>query len=64
MNQEPLLSYELWQEADGFSFFVEDNESARRLLVPNATLIWSCTASSWEEAQARKEQFLGWNRMG
>ena len=52
--------YELWQESSGYSFFPESSESARRLLEPGATLIWSVEAESWDEAQTKKHEFLGW----
>jgi len=57
-----LKKYELWEEEDGrnHSFFPEDNESARNLLSKDAKLIWKVEATSWEEAQTRKHEYLGW----
>jgi hypothetical protein len=60
--QSTPVRYELWaDEASGtLSFFPEDSESSRKFLEPGAKLIWSCTADSWEEAQSKKHQHLGW----
>ena len=60
-----MRRYELWQcgtEETGidYSFFSEDNESARKLLDRNAILIWETYANSWEEACALMNEFLGW----
>ena len=57
-----LIRYELWQEPDGYSFFSAENESARHLLSAEAALAWYCVASSWEEAEAMKAAYLGWDR--
>jgi hypothetical protein len=53
------LRYELWKEGTSYTFFPEDSDSARQLLEPGAVLIWSCEASSWEEAQTLKHEYLG-----
>lgn len=52
--------YELWQEPDGYSFFPESSASARALLGPDASLIWTIVAKDWNEAQTKKHAFLGW----
>ena len=59
MGDTPKKKYELWKEASGYSFFPEENESARRLLEPGAILVWSVDATSWDEAQTKKHEFLG-----
>jgi hypothetical protein len=53
--------YELWKESDGYSFFPEDSDSARNLLRKDAKLVWTVEANSWEEAQSRKHEYLGWD---
>ena len=46
---------ELWfSEENGYSFFPEENESARRLLTPSCKLIWDCEAKSWGDASTKK----------
>jgi hypothetical protein len=60
VSQAAKKRYELWREGNSYSFFPEDSESARRLLEPGAELVWEVEANSWEEAQARKHEFLGW----
>ena len=52
--------YELWKEPDGYSFFPEGNSSARCLLAPDAQLVWTVEATDWNEAQAKRHAFLGW----
>ncbi len=52
--------YELWKEADGYSFFPEGNASARALLASDALLIWTVEAADWDNAQTKKHEFLGW----
>lgn len=60
------MKYELWQTEDeqgnvkSYSLFPEDKESARRLLEPNAKLIWTVEATSYEEACSRRNEFLQW----
>lgn len=58
------MRYELWQDENeySYSFFPEENESARSLLSPAAKLIWECETSSWEEAMSLRNEFLGWER--
>jgi hypothetical protein len=56
------MKYELWSEEDGYSFFPEDNESARRLLGSKAKLIWTVEAATWDEARTKQHEFLGWDR--
>jgi hypothetical protein len=52
--------YELWKSAkEGYSFFPEGNDSARRLLPSDATLVTVIVARSWEEAQTKKHEYLG-----
>ncbi len=60
-----MKRYELWRSrADGLreSFFPADNDSARNSLEPDARLIWTCEASSWNEAQQKRTDFMDWGR--
>lgn len=43
-----------------YSFFEENDETNMKLLPSDAELTWSVIASSWEEAQAKKHEHLGW----
>lgn len=52
--------YELWQLEDGYEFFPESNTSAKDSLSPEAKLIWTVEAVSWDEAQTKKHEYLGW----
>lgn len=58
---DDLKLYELWfSEEDGYSFFETSNEAARRLLTPDAKLIWSVRAANFYDAQSLKHKHLGW----
>lgn len=57
---EPIVRYELWDEGESLSFFPEGDESNLRVLAPGAKLVWSCVATSWNEAQSKKHEYLGW----
>ena len=59
MSTQRVAKYELWKHGDGYSFFPSDNMSARGLLEPDATLVWTVEAHSWDEAQRLKHEFLG-----
>jgi hypothetical protein len=59
MSVRPTTKYELWKRGDSYSFFPCDNVSARKLLEPDATLVWTVEAGSWDEAQRLKHEFLG-----
>jgi hypothetical protein len=54
------MKYELWMAENSYSFFPEDNESARRLLKPAAKHIETIEADTWEDACVQKHIFLGW----
>jgi hypothetical protein len=61
MTKTLAVRYELWEESGGdLGFFPESNLSARALLTAGARLIWSCEAVTWEDAQAKKREYLGW----
>ncbi|WOB06870.1 hypothetical protein [Piscinibacter gummiphilus] len=61
MSQSSTIRYELWkeEESNSYSFFPEGNQSARRLLLASAELVWWCEASSLDEALVKKDLFLG-----
>jgi hypothetical protein len=54
--------YELWSsESEGSdAFFVADDESARESLAPDAQLICVIDAASWNQAQQKRYDFMGW----
>lgn len=60
MSETAATRFELWKLSAGYTFFPEDNEGARKLLEPGATLAWTVEARSWDEARARMHEFLGW----
>lgn len=54
------MRYELWHsESEGCHTFFPSNQRPDDL-EPDARLIWTVEAATWEEAQAAKHQFLGW----
>ncbi len=54
--------YELWSSASEGSdtFFNADNDSIRNILAADAKLICIIEASSWNEAQQKRYDFMGW----
>ena len=60
MDKKQLTRFELWKVGAGHTFFPEDNLAARDLLEPDAKLVWSVEARSWDEARTRMHEFLGW----
>lgn len=54
--------YELWSSATEGSdtFFNVDNNSARNSLAADAKLVCIIEASSWNEAQQKRYDFMGW----
>jgi hypothetical protein len=63
MNTSPTR-WELWkhESAEGieYSFFPEDNASARSLLTPGSILIGEVLAATEVEAHTWRNEFLGW----
>lgn len=57
-----VIMYELWfsQSENSYAFFEKGSTNNYNLLEKDAKLIWSVEASSWEEAQSKKHEFLGW----
>ncbi len=55
-----MQTYELWQHGPDYSFFPQNNADARGQLPADAVMIWSTEAASWNEACAKKNEFLGW----
>ena len=56
------MKYELWRSAreNSDSFFAADNQGAREMLPPDARLIRVIGAASWNEAQQKRYDFMGW----
>ena len=58
------LKHELWKEADGngFTFCLAGSmgDGARKLLEPEAKLIWTVEASSYFEAMTAYYEFMNW----
>jgi hypothetical protein len=61
LSENSTTRFELWKMESGHAFFAVNNESARRLLQPDARLVWSVEAASWHEARARMHEYLGWD---
>lgn len=59
-----MTVYELWFEDESntqtYSFFPQNNDSARELLSPVARLIWRTEAESIDAACSARNEFLGW----
>lgn len=57
-----MTKYELWysREDGSLSFFEKADEISRKLLSRDAELIWEVEAQSWDEAQVKKHEFMGW----
>lgn len=56
-----LTQYELWHsEEENSHTFCEAGRSGEYLLPPDARCIWRVEVASWEEAQSRKHDYLGW----
>jgi hypothetical protein len=56
------MKFELWQNADKSSVTLipAGSEQHRRLIEPDATLIWTVEADSFEAALAAQHEYLGW----
>ena len=54
--------YELWSSVSEGSdtFFPADNDSARDTLAPDAKLVCIIEATSWNKAQQKRYDFMGW----
>lgn len=54
--------YELWSSASEGSdtFFPTENDSARNSLAPDAKLACVIEATSWNEAQQKRYDLMGW----
>lgn len=57
-----MQKYELWhsEQEGSLAFFEASDERGRDLIPDDAQLILVVEAESWEEAQAKKHDFLGW----
>ncbi len=55
------MKWELWhRDGDGYSFFEEKNQEARKMVPKDAKLITAFEASSWEDAHRQRNKYLGW----
>ena len=56
------MKYILYQSENesSYTFLLEGDEQNAATLAADARLIWSVEATSWEEAQKLKHEFLGW----
>ncbi len=55
------MKYELWHSEQENSYtFCEAGRGGECLLPSDARCIWTVEAASWEEAQAQKHSYLGW----
>lgn len=53
--------YELWEDEDGsLEFFASDNDAVRQGLSEVAKCIWEVEADSYNEAMAKRNEYLGW----
>lgn len=61
-NQVENKKYELWSSAteDSYTFFPTDNDSIKATLAPDAKLVCVIEATSWNEAQQKQYDFMGW----
>lgn len=61
-NEMENEKYELWSSASegSDSFFLVDKDSARDGLAPDAKLVCVIEATSWNEAQQKRYDFMGW----
>jgi hypothetical protein len=59
-----IMKHELWIEDDDdeqtFCLSGEHGASARKLLSPNAKVVWTCEASSNFEAMCKYYEYMGW----
>lgn len=55
-------TYELWHSStsNSHTFFESGHPDRSVVLEPDAVLIWTVTADSYDEAQAKKNEYLGW----
>jgi len=61
-NKTKSKKYELWSSATEGSdtFFPVDNYSVKAGLAPDAKLVCVIEATSWNEAQQKRYDFMGW----
>ncbi len=63
-NETENNKYELWSSATESSetFFPADNNSVKAILAPDAKLICVIEATSWNEAQQKRYDLMGWGK--
>jgi len=54
--------YELWSSVSesSYTFFPTDNDRAKDSLAPDAKLVCVIEAASWNEAQQKQYDLMGW----
>lgn len=64
MNEIENNKYELWSSATEGSqtFCPVDNKSVKAILAPDAKLICVIEATSWNEAQQKYYDLMGWGK--
>jgi hypothetical protein len=62
MNEMENKKYELWSSVSesSDSFFPADNDRTRDSLAADAKLVCVIEATSWDEAQQKRYDFMGW----
>jgi len=57
-----MKRFELWYSKNtcSYDFFEKDHPQKHSLLEDDAVLIWSVEAASYDEAQVKKHEYLGW----
>lgn len=59
------MIHELWLESEGVQTFClagPKGDSARKLLEPNSSLIWTCEAESHFEAMTKYYEYMNWGK--
>ena len=58
------MKYELWHShdrgSDVYTLLPAGAQREQTLLEPNAKVIWTIDAESWNEACQKQHEFLGW----
>ena len=56
------MKYELWySESDSsYAFFASGHKDRAGCFEPDAKMIWTVEADTWDEAKRKKDAFLGW----
>jgi hypothetical protein len=59
------VKYELWHSPNGrtdiYTLLAAGAPRAAALLEPDATVVWTVEAETWDEACRKQHEFLGWD---